>query len=92
MATAHSPAFGELLQRYWRAAGLTREALAVRQRGAAMGLHRSIASPLSPSDREVHERILISIRAALGEAAFAREWALGGAKPLNQVIQEALAL
>jgi predicted ATPase/DNA-binding XRE family transcriptional regulator len=66
--------------------------LAARLRGAAMGLHRSIASPLSPSDREDHEHTLISIRAALGEAAFAREWALGETMPLDQVIQEALAL
>jgi hypothetical protein len=57
-----------------------------------MGLHRALASPLSPADRAEHERTLAAIRAALGEAAFAREWARGEVMPLDQVIAEALTL
>ena len=50
---------------------------ATRVYGAAFALRTAIETPISGCDRTEVERDLASLRAALGETAFAHAWAAG---------------
>jgi predicted ATPase/transcriptional regulator with XRE-family HTH domain len=58
---------------------------------AAAVLRESFGIPLAPVEREEHERALASVRAQLGEPAFAAAWFAGRALTLDVAIAEALA-
>ena len=45
---------------------------------------------MTPADRADHDRDVATVRAALGEAAFAAAWAQGRAMTMEQAIAEAL--
>jgi DNA-binding CsgD family transcriptional regulator len=62
---------------------------AARLFGAAQAHRDVIGAPLPPALRAVHERVLVTVRAQLGEAVFAETWAEGRAMPLAQAIAEA---
>jgi predicted ATPase/transcriptional regulator with XRE-family HTH domain len=67
---------------------------AVRLFGAAAALSEAIEVPLAPDamDRTRIDRHRASARAALGEEAFAAEWAAGRALPGELAVDQALAL
>lgn len=60
--------------------------------GAATALRETIGSPLPPTDREKQEHAIASVRASLGEAAFAAAWEEGRALKMEQSVQRALVL
>ncbi len=62
----------------------------VRLWGAAAALREAIECPLSPADREKHEREMTPIREMLGEDAFALAWSEGHAMTTEQAIVYAL--
>jgi predicted ATPase/class 3 adenylate cyclase len=64
---------------------------AVRLFGAAEVLREAMGIPLPPSDRVYHEQQIVSIRARLGDAAFAKARKTGRAMPLDQTIADALS-
>lgn len=66
-----------------------RAAYAVRLFGAAGALREALGTGLPPSDQGAYERNLSSLRAALGDTAFAELWAEGRAMPLDHVVQYA---
>jgi hypothetical protein len=55
---------------------------AVRLLGAAETLRRRIGSVLSPAERSEHDRLLATLRTALGDEAFAAITSEGRAQPL----------
>jgi DNA-binding CsgD family transcriptional regulator len=57
--------------------------------GAAEALREAIGAPLPPGFRALYERVMVTARAHLGEAAFAETWAQGRAMTLEQAIAEA---
>ena len=57
--------------------------------GAGQALQDAIGAPLSPGLRVLYERVMMTTRDRLGEAAFAEIWAQGRAMPLEQAIAEA---
>jgi tetratricopeptide (TPR) repeat protein len=63
---------------------------AARLFGAAEALRQATGSPLPASERNDHQRIVASARAALGEEAFAAAWAEGRTKTLEQAVDYAL--
>ncbi len=66
-------------------------ARAVQLLGAAQALREAIGMAAPPSDRADHDRILISVRAELGEAAFTSAWERGRQMTPQQAIDYALA-
>jgi len=64
---------------------------AVLLHGAAAGLRTAIGAPIPPVDRTTREHTVRALREALGEDAFAAEWAAGQALSLEQAIAVALA-
>jgi hypothetical protein len=64
---------------------------AARLWGAAAALREAIGAPLSPAQRESHERAVAPVRAACGEAEFAAAWIAGEALTLEQAVAEAIA-
>ncbi|MEO7913266.1 MAG: hypothetical protein ABIV47_26760, partial [Roseiflexaceae bacterium] len=74
------------------ALGVQRHAVrATRLIGAAEGLGEMTGLRPSPGERALWERIFVSIRAQLDEAAFAAAWAAGQQLTLEQAVAEALA-
>ena len=63
---------------------------AARLFGAAEALQAVFHFILAPADRADHDRDVATVRAALGEAAFAAVWAEGRAMTMEQAIAEAL--
>ena len=60
--------------------------------GNAATLRESRGLPIPPIERTDLDRVLGTIRSSLGEEAFAAAWAEGQARPIKQVIDEALEL
>jgi tetratricopeptide (TPR) repeat protein len=65
---------------------------AARLFGAAEALQELFHFILAPADRADHDRDVATVRAALGEEAFAAVWAEGRAMTMEQAIDEALKL
>lgn len=63
---------------------------AARLGGAAEGLRAALLAPLVPADRVRYGCMVESVRAALGDEAFAMAWAAGRAGTLDQALAEAL--
>jgi predicted ATPase len=63
---------------------------AVRLFGAAQALRLAIGAPLPPVERAAYEQAVASVRAQLGEDAFAAAWQEGRATELSQIIEQAL--
>jgi hypothetical protein len=63
---------------------------AARLGGAAEALREALSMPLAVDARTAHEQMMGSLRAALGEAAFAAAWAEGRALPLEEAVALAL--
>ncbi|HET9911999.1 MAG TPA: tetratricopeptide repeat protein [Anaerolineales bacterium] len=59
--------------------------------GAAAALRIPLGSVIDQADQPEYDRILSSLRAALGKAAFASLWAEGAAMPVEEVIDSALS-
>jgi DNA-binding CsgD family transcriptional regulator len=64
---------------------------AARWLGTAQALREINGSAVEPVDFAIHASSLAAARKALGEAAFARAWDAGGAMPLQDAIDEAVA-
>jgi predicted ATPase/DNA-binding XRE family transcriptional regulator len=54
--------------------------------GAAAAVRESIGAPLPPAEQGIYERTVATLRAALGEEAFAAAWAAGRALPPTEAI------
>jgi hypothetical protein len=65
---------------------------AVERLGMAQALREELGAPMHPVERTDYERAVSAARTSLGEEAFARAWAEGGARPLEQVINDALKM
>jgi predicted ATPase/class 3 adenylate cyclase len=65
---------------------------AARLFGAAAALREAIGAPMAPADRAAYDRHVATVRAALGEAAFAAAWAAGQAMTLDRAIAAASEL
>jgi tetratricopeptide (TPR) repeat protein len=83
-------ACGQGEQRRDQSEGVGHFTQAARLLGAAAALRASGGFPRSLLEREDVERATASVRAALGDAAFAAAWAEGQAMTLEQAIVEAL--
>jgi predicted ATPase/class 3 adenylate cyclase len=64
---------------------------AARLLGTAEAIRESSNSPRPPIAREEYENTVSTVRAALGEAAFAAAWAAGQAMSLEEAVECALA-
>ena len=62
---------------------------AVRLLGAAAALREAVGSPLTPVERDAHEREVAGLRATLGDARFDEAWSAGQALSLQQAADEA---
>ncbi len=60
--------------------------------GAADGMEEAIGAALPPEEEARYAPLLSTIRAQLGDAAFAESWDAGRALPLEEAVAEALAL
>jgi predicted ATPase/DNA-binding NarL/FixJ family response regulator len=65
-------------------------ARAVVMLGAAQALRKPIHSTVDPADQPDHDRMLASVRAAIGEKAFAVSWAEGQGMSLESIVEYAL--
>jgi predicted ATPase/DNA-binding SARP family transcriptional activator len=65
---------------------------AARLLGAAAALREAIGLTPPPAERAEHERTLDAVRAAIDPRAFAIAWAAGRALPIEQTVDEALAI
>ena len=75
-----------------RIASVTGEgAVAARLLAAAERLRRAAGSHPAPTERAEIERVLASLRAELGESAFAAAWAEGMETPVERALAEARA-
>jgi predicted ATPase/transcriptional regulator with XRE-family HTH domain len=90
-AQAHRPGMAAAL------AGLARVAAtagaperATRLLAAADAVREAGEVNVAPDERVDEERLLATMRAALDQAAFATAWAAGRARPIEQVVAEAL--
>ena len=63
---------------------------AARLLGAATFLRENIGSPRSPGEQEEMGKLTASVRAALGEEAYAAAWESGRAMTLEQAVEYAL--
>jgi len=72
------------------AAGQGQNERAARLWVTAEVLREAIHSPLSPKEKEAHDRKVATARASLGEEAFAAAWEAGRAMTLEQAIEYAL--
>jgi hypothetical protein len=63
---------------------------AARLLAASEALREAVGTPRASSEQEKHERSLAAIRAELGEGAFAKAWAEGGAMASAQAVEYAL--
>ena len=73
------------------AAGQRRTERAARMHGAAAIARERLGAQVPSWDQPAHEGQVASVRAALGEVAFAAAWAAGAALPLGAAVAEALA-
>ncbi len=64
----------------------------VRLWGAAAALRQVVRSPIAPADRARHKEAVARARRRLGQKAFARAWAEGGAMTLEDAIASSLDL
>jgi tetratricopeptide (TPR) repeat protein len=71
-------------------AGLAQLEKAARLFGAAEELRRTLRSPVLQEERELYDREVADLRAALGEGGFAAAWAEGRAMTLEHAVAEAL--
>jgi predicted ATPase/DNA-binding SARP family transcriptional activator len=55
--------------------------------GAASGLRDTIGSPIQPTDRQAHDRLLIAVTRALGDASFREEHAKGRTMSIEEAIR-----
>jgi len=60
--------------------------------GAAEAVREAIGAPLPPLERTPYAQAVASVRAHVGEDAFAAAWQEGRTMPLEQVIEEALKM
>jgi hypothetical protein len=58
--------------------------------GSAEYLREQLGAPIPPADRPAYGRDISAMRARLGVASAAAEWAAGRALPLETAIAEAL--
>jgi non-specific serine/threonine protein kinase len=65
---------------------------AARLFGAAEVLHELIGVPLLPAFQAGNERAVAAVRSALSPTSFEDAWAVGRALPIEQAVEEALAL
>ena len=65
---------------------------AARLLGAVAALREALGAPVPASEREDHDHSVAATRTALGETAFAAAWAAGRALPVEEAVNEALAL
>jgi predicted ATPase/DNA-binding SARP family transcriptional activator len=63
---------------------------AVRLLGAAAALRSAIGTPRAPAARAGYQRLVDTLRAGLGEEAFAQAWAAGRAMTLEQAVADAM--
>jgi len=76
-------------------AGTARESKperAAKVLGAAAALRETLGAPVPASERADHDRAVAAARGALGESAFADAGAAGRALPVEEAVNEALAL
>jgi hypothetical protein len=66
-------------------------ARAARLFAACAALRQALGTPIPPADRTEHERCIATLRAALGDTAFAAAWEEGGAIPMDAAVTDALA-
>lgn len=66
-------------------------ARATRLLGAAEAVRTAAGLPIPPAERPYHERAEAQARAALGDAAFAEEWATGGSWTVAEMVAYARA-
>jgi predicted ATPase/DNA-binding CsgD family transcriptional regulator/Flp pilus assembly protein TadD len=64
---------------------------AARLLGAAAAQREAVGAPRSPSRDPAYQRVLASVRAALGKIAFAAAWEAGAALSLDRTLAEAAA-
>lgn len=60
---------------------------AARIYGAAAGLRASVNSAIDPTDQPEHDRIIVRIRARLGDEVYAAVWEEGQTMPLETLIE-----
>jgi non-specific serine/threonine protein kinase len=60
--------------------------------GAVEALRQTLDVPLTPKERPDHEQAMATVQSALGEGAFTMALAHGRARPLEDVIAEAMAV
>ena len=72
------------------AVGQGQQGEAARFYGAAEVLRHASATPMPPSDREIYDRRVDSVRAGLGEEAFASAWKEGQTMSVEESIKYAL--
>ena len=65
---------------------------AARLLGAVAALREALGAPVPASEREDHDHSVAATRTTLGETAFAAAWAAGRALPMEEAVNEALAL
>jgi hypothetical protein len=63
---------------------------AIRLWAVTQAQREALGTPLWPVGRLAYERDLATLRAALGQEAFAAEWAAGRALTLDEAIEQAL--
>jgi predicted ATPase/DNA-binding CsgD family transcriptional regulator len=65
---------------------------AARLMGAAVAMRKADGLPVEPAFQDAHERAASAARAALGEDAFAANWAAGAALALPAAVAEAMSV
>ena len=58
--------------------------------GASEGIREAIGAPLPPADHDEHEETVTTLRAELGEEAFAAGWTEGRAMSMEEAVEYAL--
>jgi tetratricopeptide (TPR) repeat protein len=71
---------------------LEQDTKAARILGTMDGVRHQIGAPLPPGDRPRYERLLIDLKAILGETGFNQAWAEGQAMTLDEALAFALEL
>ena len=88
---AHRPGMAASLAGLARVAATTgAPERAARLLAAADALREAGGVTVAPDERVDDERLLATVRAVLGQAAFATAWAAGRALPIEQVVADAL--
>jgi predicted ATPase/DNA-binding XRE family transcriptional regulator len=65
---------------------------AARLLGTAAALREALGAPLPPAEQAGYERTFTAARAGADPAAFAAAWGIGQTTPIEQAIEQALAL